>query len=176
MAVRTYRGITPQIRPGAFVDESALAIGDVLLSEDASLWPMSVARGDIQHIEIGARSNIQDGSILHVTHDSKYKPGGQALIIGEGVTVGHNVVLHACTVGDYSLIGIGSIVLDGAVVHAKVMVGAGTLVTPGQELAGESLWVGRPAKRVRELTPNELEYLEYSAAHYVKLKNRHMRE
>lgn len=174
MTVRTYQGISPQIRPGAFVDPSALAIGDVFIGEEASLWPMSVARGDIQHIEIGARSNIQDGSILHVTHDSKYKPGGRALIIGEGVTVGHNVVLHACTVEDHCLIGIGSIILDGAVVHARAMVGAGSLVTPGTELAGESLWVGRPAKRVRALTADELEYLEYSAAHYVKLKNRHM--
>ena len=174
MAVRTYQNITPQIRSGAFVDPAALVIGDVFIGEDASLWPMSVARGDIQHIEIGARSNIQDGSILHVTHDSKYKPGGRALIIGEGVTVGHNVVLHACTVGDHCLIGIGSIILDGAVVHSRAMVGAGSLVTPGTELEGESLWVGRPAKRARALTSDELEYLEYSAAHYVKLKDRHM--
>lgn len=174
MTVRTYQGITPSISPGVYVDPLALVIGDVFVGEDASLWPMSVARGDIQHIDIGAGSNIQDGSILHVTHDSKYKPGGRPLIIGEGVTVGHNVVLHACTVENHCLIGIGSIILDAAVVHARAMVGAGSLVTPGKELTGESLWVGRPAKRVRALTSNELEYLEYSAAHYVRLKNRHM--
>jgi carbonic anhydrase/acetyltransferase-like protein (isoleucine patch superfamily) len=174
MTIRNYQGIVPTIDPSAYVDQNAIVIGDVSIGQDASLWPMAVARGDIQHIEIGARTNIQDGSVLHVTHDSQYKPGGQPLIIGEGVTVGHSVVLHACTIEDYCLIGIGSIILDGAVIHAKAMLGAGTLVTPGKELRGGFLWVGRPAKRVRALTAKELEYLEYSASHYVKLKDRHV--
>ncbi len=173
MTVRNYQGLTPAIHSSAYVDPTALVIGDVGIAEHASIWPMCVVRGDIQRIEIGARSNIQDGCILHVTHDSEYKPGGLPLLIGDGVTVGHNVSLHACTVGHYCLIGIGSVILDGAVLHDKAMLGAGSLVTPGKVLEGGFLWVGRPAKRARPLTDKELEYLEYSAVHYVKLKNRH---
>ncbi len=173
MNVRSYQGSTPIIHSSAYVDSTALVIGDVSIGEQASIWPMCVVRGDVHRIEIGARSNIQDGSILHVTHDSGYKPGGLPLLIGAGVTVGHNVVLHACTVGDFCLIGIGSVILDGAILHDKVMLGAGSLVTPGKSLTGGYLWVGRPAKRVRALTVKELEYLEYSAGHYVKLKTRH---
>ncbi|MCP4408822.1 MAG: gamma carbonic anhydrase family protein [Gammaproteobacteria bacterium] len=173
MNVRSYQGLTPSIHASAYVDLTALVIGDVEIAEHASIWPMCVVRGDVQRIQIGACSNIQDGCVLHVTHDSEYKPGGLPLLVGEGVTVGHNVSLHACAVGHYCLIGIGSVILDGAVLHDKVMLGAGSLVTPGRVLEGGFLWVGRPAKRVRPLTDKELEYLEYSAAHYVKLKNRH---
>jgi carbonic anhydrase/acetyltransferase-like protein (isoleucine patch superfamily) len=155
------------------VDERALVIGAVRLGEDSSVWPMCVVRADIQRIEIGARSNIQDGSVLHVTHDSEYHPGGQALIIGEGVTVGHHALLHACTVEDDCLIGMGSIVLDGAVIRAGAMLGAGALVPPGKDLEGGYLWVGRPARRRRALTDRERESIRYSAAHYVALKDRH---
>jgi len=122
---------------------------------------------------VGARSNIQDGSILHVTHDSEYAPGGSALSVGDDVTVGHNVVLHACTVEDLCLIGMGSVVLDGAVVRSGAMVGAGSLVPPNKELEGGYMWLGSPVKRVRELTDKEKSFLAYSAQHYVKLKNRH---
>ncbi len=173
MTIRAFGGTNPTIHPNAFIDETALVIGDVSIGDDCSIWPMSVVRGDIHRIEIGACTNIQDGSVLHVTHDSEFRPGGLPLIVGEGVTVGHNVVLHACTLEDFCLVGIGSVILDGAVIRQKAMLGAGSLVTPGKELEGGCLWTGRPVKRVRVLTDRELAYLEYSAAHYVRLKNRH---
>ncbi len=173
MPVRPYADKVPQIHPTAYVDETALVIGDVRIGEDSSVWPMTVVRGDIHRIEIGARTNIQDGSVLHVTHDSVFKPRGLPLIIGDDVTVGHAVVLHACTLERYCLIGIGSVLLDGVIVREKAMVGAGSLVTPGKELTGGYLWVGRPAKRVRALTERELAYLEYVSAHYIKVKNQH---
>ena len=171
MAVRALQGKHPKIHPSAYIDKNALVIGDVELGEDTSVWPMAVIRGDVHRIEIGAQTNIQDGSVLHVTHDSEYKPGGSPLIIGSGVTVGHNVVLHACTLEDFCLIGIGSVILDGAIIRTRAMVGAGTLVTPGKELEGGFLWGGRPAKRIRALEAKEMAYLEYAAAHYVRLKN-----
>ncbi|NOY62628.1 MAG: gamma carbonic anhydrase family protein [Gammaproteobacteria bacterium] len=174
MTIRNYLEHTPTVPASTFVDESAQVIGNVTIGEDASIWPMAVARGDVQSITIGARTNIQDGSVLHVTQDNRFNPGGFALTIGAGVTVGHSAVLHACTIGDFSLIGMGAIVLDGAVVPSRTMIGAGSLVAPGKTLETGYLWIGRPARRQRVLTDNELEYLEYSAAHYVDLKNKHM--
>jgi carbonic anhydrase/acetyltransferase-like protein (isoleucine patch superfamily) len=156
------------------VDNTALVVGRVRIGDDASLWPMAVARGDVNAIEIGARTNIQDGSVLHVTYDSHYEPGGRPLCIGDGVTVGHRVILHACTVGDYCLIGMGSVVLDGAVLQPRLMLGAGSLVSPGKELEGGFLWLGSPARKMRPLTDQELAFLEYSALHYVALKNKHL--
>jgi len=173
MPIRPYEDKIPEIHPTTYVDETALVIGDVRIGEDSSIWPMTVVRGDVHRIEIGARTNIQDGSVLHVTHDSVFKPGGSPLIIGDDVTVGHGVVLHACTLEKYCLIGIGTVVLDGAIVREKAMIGAGSLVTPGKELTGGYLWVGRPAKRLRVLTEQELAYLEYVSAHYVKVKNKY---
>ncbi len=174
MSVRSFDGHTPVLGEGVYVDEQALVAGRVEVGADSSVWPMSVVRGDINSIRIGARTNIQDGSVLHVTHDSEYAPGGQALSIGDEVTVGHKVVLHACTVGDRCLIGMGSVVLDGAVIQSGAMVGAGSLVTPGKELEGGYLYVGSPARRLRELSDREKDFLGYSAAHYVELKNRWM--
>ena len=176
MPIRPYEDKLPDVHPTAYVDETALVIGDVRIGEDSSIWPMTVVRGDIHRIEIGSRTNIQDGSVLHVTHDSTFKPGGSPLIIGDDVTVGHGVVLHACTLESYCLIGIGTVLLDGAIVREKAMIGAGTLVTPDQELTGGYLWVGRPAKRVRALTEQELAYLEYVSANYVKIKNKYTLE
>jgi carbonic anhydrase/acetyltransferase-like protein (isoleucine patch superfamily) len=173
MTIRTFKGKHPNIHPSAYIDESALVIGDVHIGEDCSVWPMAVIRGDVHRIEIGAQTNIQDGCVLHVTHDSDFKPGGSPLIVGNGVTIGHNVVLHACTLEDFCLIGIGAVILDGAVIRARAMVGAGTLVPPGKELDGGFLWVGRPAKSIRALEAKEMAYLEYTAAHYVRLKNSH---
>lgn len=173
MAIRTFQGITPQLGAGAYVDEMALAVGDVIIGDDASLWPFVVARGDVHKIRIGARTNVQDGSVLHVSQDNRFNPGGFPLIIGANVTVGHNVILHGCTVEDYALIGMGSTILDGAVVKERAMLAAGSLVSPGKELDGGYLWLGRPAKKVRPLTDEELAYLEYSAQHYAELKNRH---
>lgn len=174
MPIRPFEDTHPDIHPRAYIDDLALVIGNVHIGEDASIWPMAVVRGDVHRIEIGACTNIQDNSVLHVTHDSAYKPGGRPLIIGNDVTVGHNVVLHACTVEDCCLLGIGSVVLDGAVIRERVMIGAGSLVPPGKALDGGYLWKGRPVTRARTLTDKELAYLEYSAAHYVRLKNRHM--
>ncbi|MGB5275934.1 MAG: gamma carbonic anhydrase family protein [Gammaproteobacteria bacterium] len=173
MAIRTFENYTPKIAQSAFVDQSALVTGDVVIGADSSIWPMCSVRGDIHSICIGERSNIQDGSILHVTHDSEFAPGGHALSIGDDVTVGHNAVVHACTVESLCLIGMGSIILDGAVIRSGAIVGAGSLVSPGKVLDGGYLWLGSPAKRARELTDREKAFLEYSAAHYVDLKNRH---
>lgn len=171
--IRNFEGHIPQLADSVFVDESAVVTGDVIIGDDSSVWPCCSIRGDIHSIRIGARSNIQDGSILHVTHDSEYAPGGNKLTVGDDVTVGHNVVLHACTIEDLCLIGMGSIVLDGAVVQSGAMVGAGSLVPPNKVLEGGYMWLGSPVKKVRELTDKEKAFLEYSAQHYVKLKNRH---
>ena len=173
MTIRSFEDKHPQVAPGAWVDATALVIGDVSIGADTSVWPMTVIRGDIHRIRIGAGTNIQDGSVLHVTHDSEFAPGGHGLIIGDDVTVGHHVALHGCTVEDRCLIGTGSRLLDGALVRSGAMIGAGSLVPPGKELEGGYLWVGSPIRRVRELTEDEVRYLEYAAIHYVKLKNRH---
>jgi len=163
----------PRLGPGAWVDPAALVIGDVDIGADSSLWPYTVARGDVNRIRIGARTNIQDHSVLHVTHDSRFHPGGHALVIGDEVTVGHRVILHGCTVGDRCLIGMGAVVMDGAVLEPQVLLGAGSLVPPGKVLEGGHLWLGSPARRVRALTGEEREAILYSAGHYVRLKNRH---
>lgn len=175
MTIRIFEQYTPKIDPSAFVDDSAVVTGNVVIGADSSVWPMCSVRGDIHSIRIGERTNIQDGSILHVTHDSEFAPGGNALSIGSDVTVGHNVVVHACTVEDMCLLGMGSVILDGAIVRAGAMIGAGSLVSPGKEVEGGYLWLGSPVKRVRELSDKEKAFLEYSSAHYVDLKNRHMK-
>lgn len=174
MTVRSFENSTPRIAASAYVDATALVIGDVRIGEDASLWPNVVARGDVNAIAIGARTNVQDGTILHVSHDSEFAPGGFALHIGADITVGHQAILHGCTIEDRCLIGMAATVMDGAVVRSGAIVGAGSLVPPGRELEGGYLWVGSPARRVRELRAGEIAFLNYSAGHYVDLKNRHM--
>ena len=173
MAIRKFEQYTPQIAESAFVDESAVVTGNVVIGADSSVWPMCSVRGDIHSIRIGERTNIQDGSILHVSHDSEFAPGGYPLSIGDDVTVGHSAVVHACTVEDMCLIGMGAVLLDGAVVRSGAMVGAGSLVPPGKDLEGGYLWLGSPVKQMRELTDTEKAFLEYSASHYVELKSRH---
>lgn len=173
MAIRSFEQHTPRIDTSAWVDDSALVIGNVSIGADSSIWPMSVVRGDIHAITIGARSNIQDGSVLHVTHDSDFAPGGFALNIGDDVTVGHKVILHACRIGNRCLVGMGSTVLDGVVIDDEVMLGAHSLVTPGKRLHSGYLYLGSPARQARELTEKERQWLRYSAAHYVELKGRH---
>jgi len=173
MALRSYKGRLPELRRGAYVDETAVVIGDVSLGEDTSVWPLTVIRGDVNTISIGARTNIQDNSVLHVTHDGKYSPGGYALTVGDDVTVGHRVILHACTVGDLCLIGMGSIIMDGAVLESRVMLAAGSLVPGGKRLQGGHLYMGSPVKQVRALTEEEIDSLQYSADHYVSVKNSH---
>ncbi len=173
MSIRSFSGITPQIATTAYIDEAAMVIGDVQIGEQSSVWPSTVIRGDVEKIRIGASSNIQDGSVLHVSHDSEYAPGGKPLLIGDGVTVGHKVILHGCTVQDYVLVGMGAIVLDGAILESEVMLGAGSLVSPGKVLEGGYLWLGSPAKRVRPLSDKERAFLRYSAEHYQRLKDRY---
>ena len=174
MSVRKFEQTVPQLAASAYVDDTALVIGDVTLEADVSLWPKVVARGDVNSIHVGARSNIQDGTILHVSHDSEFAPGGFALHIGADITVGHQAILHGCTVEDRCLIGMAATVMDGAVIQSGAIVGAGSLVPPGRTLEGGFLWVGSPARKVRPLRPEEEDFLDYSAAHYVELKNRHM--
>jgi len=171
--IRPFHGIHPRLGEGAWVDEAAVVIGDVTLGAMASVWPMCVLRGDVNRIEIGAESNIQDGSILHVSHDSRFTPGGAPLIIHERVTVGHQVALHGCEIRDLCLIGTGSRVLDRAVIEPHTVIAAGALVPPGQVLEGGYLWIGSPARRKRALTDEELEHIAYNAEHYVRLAARH---
>jgi carbonic anhydrase/acetyltransferase-like protein (isoleucine patch superfamily) len=173
VSIRDFETIRPTIAASAYVDETALVIGAVTLAEDVSLWPGVVARGDVNFIEVGVRTNIQDGTILHVSHDSEFAPGGFPLRIGAGITVGHQAILHGCTIEDRCLIGMAATIMDGAVVRAGAIVGAGSLVPPGHELEGGYLWVGSPARRVRALRAQETAFLDYSAQHYVELKNRH---
>lgn len=173
MSLRSYKGITPKLEASAYVDEAAVVIGDVTLAADSSIWPMAVARGDVNYIRIGARSNIQDGAVLHVTHDHEGAPGGFPLIIGDDVTVGHNVTLHGCTIANRCLIGMGSTVLDGAKLEEGVLLAAGSLVPPGKTLEGGYLWLGSPVKRGRRLTEEEQAWFSYSARHYARLSEEH---
>lgn len=174
MTIRSYLQYTPSLAAGVFIDASSVVIGRVTLGEDVSVWPLVAIRGDVNDITIGPRTNIQDGSVLHLTAPDSSPPNGFGLRIGADVTVGHKVILHGCTIGDRVLIGMGAIVMDGAVVESDVILGAGSLVSPGKVLQSGGLYVGAPAKRVRDLKPEELQFLQYSAAHYVKLKNQHM--
>ncbi|HEV2110469.1 MAG TPA: gamma carbonic anhydrase family protein [Gammaproteobacteria bacterium] len=173
MSVRPFSGTAPLIGERVYIDESAVVIGKVTLGADVSLWPCVVARGDVNSISVGARSNIQDLTMLHVTHDGPYSPGGFPLVIGADVTVGHKCLLHACTIGDRCLIGMGTIVMDGAVVEDDVLLGAGSLVSPGKRLESGYLYRGSPARKIRALTAEEREMLHYSAVHYMRLKDRY---
>jgi len=173
MTIRNFANQVPVIDPSAYVDPQAHVSGSVILAADVSIWPMAVLRGDVQRIEVGKSSNVQDGAVLHVTHDSEYSPGGVPLIIGERVTVGHNATLHACTIANDALIGMGSIVLDEVVVESQVMLGAGSLVPPGKVLESGFLYVGSPAKKLRPLTDQEIKFLSYSPEHYVRLSAKH---
>lgn len=175
MAIRKYKGILPQLVDSAWVDESAVVIGKCVLEVDASVWPNATLRGDVNDIHIGARSNIQDGAVLHTTHQSDISVGSKC-IVGEDVTVGHNVVLHGCILEDECLIGMGSVVLDNAVVQKHVLVAANSLVPPGKVLESGYLYVGSPVKQARPLSEKEIAFFKYSAAHYVKLKNEYQAE
>ncbi|MEJ2399930.1 MAG: gamma carbonic anhydrase family protein [Xanthomonadales bacterium] len=165
---------TPRLGERVYIDPRAHVSGAVELGDDASVWPMAVLRGDVNRITIGARSNVQDNSVLHVTHESAWQPAGLPLIIGADVTIGHAAILHACTVGDRCLVGMGAIVMDGAVLEPESMVAAGALVPPGKTVRTGTLWRGNPARFARELTPSEIENLLYSARHYVRLKDRYL--
>ena len=161
MALYEVAGRSPQVAQTAWVADSAQVMGRVRLAAGASVWFGCVLRGDVDDISIGEESNIQDGSVLHVDP-------GVPLHVGARVTVGHKAMLHGCTVGDESLIGIGAVVLNGARIGRHCLVGAGALVTEGKEFADGSLIVGAPARVVRQLTPEEIEGLRHSAQHYVE--------
>ncbi len=173
MNVRNYLDFSPKIAAGVFVDSTAVVIGRVEIGADSSIWPLTTVRGDVQQITIGLRTNIQDGSVLHVTSPESIGPDGFALSIGNDVTVGHRAILHGCTIHDRVLVGMGAIVMDGATINTDVIIGAGSVVSPGKTLESGGLYVGSPAVRIRDLQQKELEFLRYSARHYVRLKNLH---
>ena len=175
MNIRPYLGTLPILGERAYVDRSATLIGDVVIGDDASIWPGTVVRGDVNFIRIGARTNIQDGTVVHVSHDGPHaKLGGFATVIGEDVTIGHKAIIHACRIEDAALIGMGAIVLDGAVVEKHGFVGAGALVTPGKVVGSGEMWLGNPARKARMLSDAEIEALYYSAGHYVRLKDEYL--
>lgn len=176
MAIRTYRGTKPTLGDRVFVDSSAVVIGDVEIGEDSSVWPLTVIRGDMHRIRIGKRTSVQDGSVLHITHAGPFNPDGFPLIIGDEVTIGHKVMLHGCTLGSRILVGMGSTVMDGAVVEDDVIIGAGSLVPPGKVLESGFLYVGSPVKQARPLTDKERNFFSYTAGNYVKLKDQHIAE
>ncbi|MBT2949097.1 gamma carbonic anhydrase family protein [Vibrio anguillarum] len=170
-SIRSYKGISPQIGQRVYIDSSSVLVGDIVLGDDSSIWPLVAVRGDVNHIHIGQRSNIQDGSVLHVTHKNTENPDGFPLIIGDDVTIGHKVMLHGCVIHDRVLIGMGAIVLDGVVVESEVMVGAGSLVPPNKVLVSGYLYVGSPVKQIRPLTDKERAFLLKSSDNYVQNKN-----
>ncbi len=173
MAIRAFNNKTPVIATSAWVDESAVVIGDVILEKEVSIWPTCVLRGDLLGITIGARSNIQDGSVLHTTGKSPFYPDGFALCVENDVTIGHHATLHGAKIMQRTLIGMHAVVLDGAVVEPEVIVGAGSLVPPGKRLESGYLYVGSPVKQVRKLNQQERDYFDYSISHYIKLKQQH---
>lgn len=172
--LRPFEGKEPVLGLNVYIDSHSTVIGDVKLGEDVSVWPMAVIRGDVNSITIGDGSNIQDAAILHVSHDGPFCPGGQPLVLGQGVTVGHKAVLHGCFIEDYCLIGMGAMVLDGVHIEHHVMLAAGSLVPPGKRLQSGYLYLGNPARALRSLTEQEITNLEYSAAHYIRLKNKYL--
>ncbi|MDD3763258.1 MAG: gamma carbonic anhydrase family protein [Nevskiales bacterium] len=174
--IRPYRNVRAQVGARVYIDDSAQIIGDVSLGDDVSVWPLVTIRGDVNSIRIGARSNVQDNSVLHVTHDGPYSPGGVALTVGEDVTVGHGVILHACSIGARCLIGMGAIVMDRVVVEDECLVAAGSLVPAGKRLESGWLYRGSPAQPVRPLSDAEREHLLYSAGHYVRLKDSYLED
>lgn len=171
--IRSFDGVRPQLASDCFVDPAAVVIGDVTLGENCSVWPCAVLRGDVNRIRIGAGSNVQDFAMLHVTHKRPEDPEGAPLDIGRNVTIGHHVTLHGCTIGDEVLVGIGSIVLDRAVIEPRVLIGAGSLVPPGKRLESGYLYLGNPVRQIRPLNEQELAFFRYSAEHYQRLARKH---
>lgn len=172
---RDFEQHSPSIDPSAWLDPSCVVIGDVVIGAGTSVWPGCVIRGDINSIRIGQDTNIQDGSVLHNSHDGPYLPGGAPLLIGDRVTVGHKVLLHGCEIANDCLIGMGAIVMDRVVVENEVMIGAGALVPPGKTLVSGYLYTGSPARQARPLNDEERRYFRYSANYYVELGKRHRR-
>lgn len=172
--LRPYKETFPRCGERVMVDPASVVVGDVELADDVSIWPLVAIRGDVNKVIIGKRSNVQDGSVLHVTHKSAANPEGFPLIVGEDVTVGHKAMLHGCRIGNRVLVGMGSILLDGAIVEDDVMIGAGSLVPPGKRLVSGFLYLGSPVKQIRPLTEAEISGLLYSSNNYVGWKNEYL--
>lgn len=173
---RPYKGVTPKLGHEVYVDDSAVIVGDITVGDNSSIWPLVAARGDVNYIRIGARTNIQDGCILHVTRTSTNSEEGFPLIIGDDVTLGHQVMLHGCRLGNRILVGMSAVIMDDAVVEDDVIIGAGSLVPPGKRLESGFLYVGSPVKQARPLTEQERAFLPTSAENYVQLKNDYIKE
>lgn len=172
--IEKYLDYKPILAENCWVHDSAVVIGKVELGEDVGVWPCAVMRGDVNDLKIGNRSNVQDGAVIHATHPGPFNEKGYATTVGEDVTIGHNAILHGTTIGNRVLIGMGATVLDGSVVEDDVIIGANSLVPMGKTLESGYLYVGSPVKALRPLTDKEKEFLSYSAAHYIKLKNEYL--
>ncbi len=174
MTTRSFKEYQPNLSKNVYIDPAAIVIGRVSLADDCSVWPTSVIRGDVNQITIGERSNVQDGSIIHVNHESEYYGGGSTVNIGSDVTIGHKVMIHGAHIGNRCLIGMGTIILDGAKLNDEALLAAGSLVPMNKELEGGYLWMGSPVKKIRPLNDKERELFCYSATHYVGLKNEYL--
>ncbi|RDB42575.1 gamma carbonic anhydrase family protein [Halomonas sp. DQ26W] len=172
--IRSWKGVTPSLGERVYVDPASVVLGDVVLGDDSSVWPMTVIRGDMHRIRIGARTSVQDGSVLHITHASDFNPDGFPLIIGDDVTIGHKAVLHGATLGNRILVGMGAIVMDGAVVEDEVIIAAGALVPPGKRLESGHVYAGNPARAMRPIKESERAFFPYTAGNYVKLKDEYL--
>lgn len=171
---RSFNNHQPQVDDSAYIDPQSAIIGQVTIGKDSSVWPFASIRGDMHWIRIGEGTSIQDGTVIHVTHAGPYNPAGFPTQIGNFVTIGHNVILHGCTVHDLCIIGMGSTILDGAVIQPNVLLAAGSLVLPNKVLESGYLWAGRPAEKKRALTKEEIAFFEYSAQNYINLKNKYL--
>lgn len=169
--IRPFKDQFPTLSKGVYIDPSSVVIGDVEMGEECSVWPLVVIRGDVNHIRIGYKCNIQDGSVIHVSRPSPTNPEGYPTILGDCVTVGHKALIHGCTIGNNVLIGMGAIVMDGVIIEDHVIVGAGTTVTPGKRLEEGHLYMGSPAVKKRKLSSDEIKHLEDSANAYAALKS-----
>ncbi|ABK43956.1 transferase hexapeptide repeat [Magnetococcus marinus MC-1] len=176
MPLYPFAGRWPSVDPSAFVHPDAVIIGDVAIGPESSIWPGVVIRGDVNHIRIGARTNIQDGSVLHVTRGKPDKPAGLPLILGDDITIGHRVTLHACTLKSGCMVGMGATVMDGVVIESGAMVAAGAMVTPGKQIATGELWMGSPAKLARPIRATEAQEITATTQNYIKLGQHYLQE
>lgn len=172
--IRPFKGLLPTLKKRAYVDPAAVIIGDVVIGEDSSVWPLVVIRGDVNKVRVGDRTNIQDGSVIHESRPRPNNPEGYPTLIGEDVTIGHKVMLHGCSIGDRVLIGMGAIVLDGVTIENNVVVGAGALVTPGKTLEEGFLYIGSPARQSRPLRDGEIDHFIEAAQNYMDLKDEYI--
>jgi carbonic anhydrase/acetyltransferase-like protein (isoleucine patch superfamily) len=173
MTLIPYAGRSPRLDRAAFVAPGAVLIGDVELGPEASIWYNCVLRGDVNRIRVGARTNIQDGSVIHVDSPRPGHEGGHPTLIGEEVLIGHLAMVHGCVLHDRSFVGLGAIVMDGCEIESGGMLAAGAMLTPGKRIPGGQLWAGRPAKYVRDLTAEEQAMNLAGVAHYVSLAKAH---